>query len=338
MISVLRPALAATLAELYPGAGGEALAGDASTRRYHRLLLPDGGTRIVMDYGAPFEGETDDVRLARIFEHAALPVARVLHTLPEVGALVLQDLGDDTLEIALARAASDGRPTRDELYRSAVQLAAEIATRGTDALLRSDRAQGPALDDERFLFEMRFFLEHYVSGFLGRPEVATRIKGAVEELAHRAASHPRVLCHRDYHSRNIMVRGDGALAMVDIQDARWGPDTYDLASLVCDAYVDLGELDAAELFDIYVQQLGGSRDTAALRSRFDVVAAQRMIKALGTFGYQIGVLGRDRYRSAIPRTVKRLARLLPTSAATASVGEVLLGEGLLALTPREPLE
>jgi len=337
-MSVLRPVLATTLAELYPGSRDEALAGDASTRRFHRLVLPDGGTRVVMDYGAPFEGETDDVRLARLFEQAALPVARVLHTLPEAGALVLEDLGDETLETALARAPSGGRPSRDDLYRSAVRLAAEIATRGTEALLRSDRAQGPALDGERFLFEMHFFLEHYVGGFLGRPQLGSKVREALEELALGAASHPRVLCHRDYHSRNIMVRGDGALAMVDIQDARWGPDTYDLASLLCDAYVDLGDHEVAELSGLYWQQLACSPDVVALRARFDVVAAQRMIKALGTFGYQVAVLGRDRYRSAIPRTVERLAQFLPARAATASLGEVLLGEGLLTHGGRKPLE
>lgn len=284
-MSVLRPVLAATLAELYPGARDEALAGDASTRRFHRLFLPDGGTRVVMDYGAPFQGETDDVRLARVFEQALLPVARVLHTLPEAGALVLEDLGDETLEIALARAVSGGRPTRDHLYRAAIRLAASIATRGTDALSRSDRAEGPALDGERFLFEMRFFLEHYIGGLLGRPEVATKIRGAVEALALDAAAHPRVLCHRDYHSRNIMVRRDGTLSMVDIQDARWGPDTYDLASLLFDAYVDLGAAEAAELSDLYWHHLAGSPDLTALRTRLKVVAAQRMIKALGTFGH-----------------------------------------------------
>jgi aminoglycoside/choline kinase family phosphotransferase len=122
-MNVLRPGLAAALSELYPGARDEALAGDASTRRFHRLFLLDGGTRVVMDYGAPFEEETDDVRLARIFEQATLPIARVHHILPEAGALILQDLGDETLELALGHAASRGRPDRNQLYRSAVRLA-----------------------------------------------------------------------------------------------------------------------------------------------------------------------------------------------------------------------
>jgi aminoglycoside/choline kinase family phosphotransferase len=321
--------LATTLAGLFPNARHETLVADASTRRFHRLFLKRGGTRIVMDYGSPFVGETDDVRVARVFEQASLPVARVLHVLPEAGALILEDLGDDTLETALGNATSGGRLTRDELYRAAVQLAVEIATRGTEALQRSDRARGPSLDGERFLFEMRFFLEHYVAGFLGRAESVDGVREAVEALALKAASHPRVLCHRDYHSRNIMVRADGSLALVDIQDARWGPDTYDLASLLCDAYVDLGDREAAELFELYSRQLSGVQAPDALRERYDIVAAQRMLKALGTFGYQISVAGRDRYRSAIPRTVERLSRILPARVSTAPLGEVLFREGLL---------
>jgi aminoglycoside/choline kinase family phosphotransferase len=178
-MSVMRPELRTRLAELYPGARDESLAGDASARRFHRLFLPGGGTCVVMDYGSAFDAETDDVRLARIFGRADLPVARVIHVLPEAGALVVEDLGDETLETALAHAGSDRSRTRGNLYRSAVRLAVDIATRGTDALTRSDRAQGPALDEERFLFEMNF-LEHYVGGFLGRPEVTKEVHEAVE--------------------------------------------------------------------------------------------------------------------------------------------------------------
>jgi aminoglycoside/choline kinase family phosphotransferase len=327
--ATLRSALSTALDDLYPGARVETLVADASTRRFHRLHLPDGGTRVVMDYGAPFEGETDDVRLARIFEQAGLPVARVLRMLPQAGALVVDDLGDVTMERALNRAASGGHPTREELYGRAVRLAARIATRGTEALSRSDRAQGPALDDDRFRFEMLFFLEHYVGNYLGAPEPAPRVREAVLDLARSAASHPRVFCHRDYHSRNIMVLPDGELALVDIQDARWGPDTYDLASLLWDAYSDLSADEVTELAQRYWSDLTGSPDLQSLRERLHVVAAQRMIKALGTFGYQVAVLGRDRYRSAIPRTVDRLERLLPAHPQTAKVAETLSSEGIL---------
>jgi aminoglycoside/choline kinase family phosphotransferase len=281
-----------------------------------------------MDYGSPFEGETDDVRLARIFERAALPVARVLDVLPEAGCLLLEDLGDVTLEAALARAERGRGILRSDLYRAAVGLAASIATRGTTSLLHSDRSAGPALDEERFLFEMRFFVDNYVVRFRGRAGASPGLASALEALAREAASHPRVLCHRDFHSRNLMLQQDGRLAMVDIQDARWGPDTYDVASLLRDAYVDVDEREVIELLEVYRLQRPGPPGPAALRDRFHVVAAQRMIKALGTFGYQIAVLERSRYRSAVPRTLERLARLLPTHDSTRALAAALESDGI----------
>lgn len=319
----LRPELAAAIVQLFPDARLETLAGDASTRRFHRLRLPNAATRIVMDYGAAFDGETDDVRLARIFDRASLPVARIFEILPDAGALVLEDLGDETLEAALGHAAEGRRPARGELYRSAVELSAAIATSGTKALVASDRADGPALDAGRFVFEMKFFLEHYMGDLLGRPAIPDRLRDAVLGLANAVAAHPRVLCHRDYHSRNIMVRSDGSLAMVDIQDARWGPDTYDIASLLRDAYVDVTEAEVDGLFDLFATAIGhlGNRD--AFRRRFELVAIQRMVKALGTFGYQVAVMKRDRYRASIPRTVERLRRLAPEHPESAPIASFL---------------
>jgi aminoglycoside/choline kinase family phosphotransferase len=307
----IRPELSAALEALYAGARLETLPGDASTRRFHRLFPVGGGSRIVMDYGAAFDGDTDDVRLARIFEHAALPVARVLDILPEGGALVLEDLGDTTMEVALSQAESGGTPSRPQLYRSALTLAASIATRGTEALQRSPRAGGPALDRDRFTFEMDFFLEHFVDGWLGMPEACGGLREPLHDLAAVIAAHPRVFCHRDYHSRNLMVLPGHDMAMVDIQDARWGPDTYDVASILRDAYAEIAESEVEDFLELYRLQLPSPPDTHDFRIRFRLVAAERMIKALGTFGYQVARLKRERYREAIPRTVNRLARCLP---------------------------
>lgn len=310
-MSAIRPELASALERLHPGARLATLPGDASTRRFHRLQTVDGGTVIVMDYGAPFEGETDDVRLARLFERADLPVARVLDVLPEAGCLLLEDLGDLTLEDALGRAGMGRVPSRSALYRAAITLAARIGAQGTAALAASDRRGGPALDAERFQFEMDYFQENFLGRLRGLPTVPAALERELADLAVGAASHPRVLCHRDYHSRNLMVRGDGTLAMVDIQDARWGPDTYDVASLLRDAYVDLPDAEVDELLRAFAATSASAEDLGAVESRFRIAATQRMIKALGTFGYQIAVLGRERYRDAVPRTVDRLKRSLP---------------------------
>jgi aminoglycoside/choline kinase family phosphotransferase len=116
--------------------------------------------------------------------------------------------------------------------------------------------------------------------------------------------------------------------MVDIQDARWGPDAYDLASLLRDAYVDIQEDWVEPLIRHYLDQLDDAPSYDEFRQRFDIVAAQRMLKALGTFGYQIAVLGNRRYESAISRTTARLRRLLTQRHETRFVHEKLAAAGL----------
>ena len=167
---------------------------------------------------------------------------------------------------------------------------------------------------------------------------APALTPALFDLADRAAATPRVMCHRDYHCRNIMVLPDGTLAMVDIQDARWGPDTYDLASLLRDAYMDLDEELVVGLVERYRSALPDPPEPTAFRSRFDVVAAERMIKALGTFGYQIHVRGQARYRDAIPRTVKRLRHFLPEMEGGPALLELLDQAEALTLPPAAPPE
>ena len=127
-----------------------------------------------------------------------------------------------------------------------------------------------------------------------------------------------------------MVRDDGTLAMVDIQDARRGPLGYDLASLVYDAYVDLDEGLASRLIERYRAALPDSPGPAGFEAALTLIASQRLIKALGTFGYQAAVLGRRRYLEAVPRTLARLSRLLPRSPLTDSVAQRLRASGLLA--------
>jgi len=285
------------------------MAGDASSRRFWRLRLPDGTTRVVMDYGAPFEGEIDDVRIRRVFAAARLPCAAIERVEPAAGALVLEDLGDTTLETEIGRRRDAGSPI-EPLYAAAVDLAVRVALDGTAALAASDLRSGPALDPARFRYEMNFFVQHFVEGWIGE-SAGDRLLREVRDLAERAAAATvrRVLCHRDFHSRNLMVRSDGTLAMVDIQDARWGPDTYDLASLLRDAYVDLQPRIVDDGLAAYRSALFPTERADDLRRRFDLVALQRMVKALGTFGYQATKLHREHYLEGVPRTVGRILAL-----------------------------
>src|SRR5262249_32023540 len=121
---------------------------------------------------------------------------------------------------------------------------------------------------------------------------------------------PRVLCHRDYHSRNLMLH-DGSLYIIDFQDARMGPDTYDLVSLLRDSYVDFTEAQVDSFLAFFLAlrdgRLAGSggppADPEEFRRRFDLMAVQRNLKALGTFGFQTTSRQNTVYIQYIPRTL-----------------------------------
>ena len=318
------------LERVLPGASVRPLAGDASTRLFYRVESEDRSTHVLMDYGAPFAEETDDVRLNRIFRAAELPVAEILDLSPQTGCLLIEDLGERTLEALLQDPAGPPAPGARSWLERAVRLAARVAERGSPVLARSERADGPALDAERFRFEMDYFLDRFAGAMRGLAPAPPELRGDLHALADRAAGgSPPVFCHRDFHSRNLIVGKSGELAMVDIQDARWGPDSYDLASLLRDAYIEIDESWVEPLIDTYLEALSRPPDPEPFRRRLHVVAAQRMIKALGTFGHQTAVRGDDRYLGAARRTVERLRRILPLSEETGALGERMRALGLL---------
>src|SRR5262249_13805391 len=153
--------------------------------------------------------------------------------------------------------------------------------------------------------ELRFFREHYIEDFrdltLGPRESAV-LDGFLLALAREAAAPPRVLCHRDYHSRNLLVQED-RLRLVDFQDARLGPVAYDLASLLRDSYVDLPRDLTEALFAAFLVENNARIPSAdQFREQYEVVALQRNLKAIGTFGYQAAVRGKTHYLPYIAPT------------------------------------
>ncbi len=278
------------------------LAGDASDRRLVRVGPPDGPTRILVVHANPIRpAELPLVTVAELLREVPVPVPDTLGSDAELGIVVLEDLGDTTLETALADASSDAR---DAWYREAIDLIVALQ-RGGARIRRPDALPfRQAFDTAKLTWELQFFLEHYIGGyrqFALTPALRNALEREFHRLAEQMASEPRVLCHRDYHSRNLMLYA-GRLHLIDFQDARMGPDTYDLASLLRDAYGELDRQAVVRYLDHY-QQAMGITDGAALRHRFVRTTAQRTLKALGTFGFQIAVRRNLRYADAVPRAI-----------------------------------
>lgn len=284
---------------------------DASDRRYFRVEA-DGLASLVL---AVHPGPITFADMPFSDAHALLsampvPVPRVLGHDDALGIIALADLGDVTLQAHLKGVDDDERRRR---YEEAVGHIVTLQERGRALAATNRLPYRLAFDVEKLMFELRFFREHFLEGW--RQARLTEADGAALEreflaLATELAAEPRVVCHRDYHCRNLMVlRGD--LYLIDYQDARMGPDTYDLASLLRDSYVDLPESLVEGLIDTYL--CATRPDPAASRAefvrRFDLMSVQRNLKALGTFGFQAGK-GNRGYVPDMPRTLAHVRRNL----------------------------
>lgn len=284
------------------------LPGDASDRRYVRVRPAGGGTRMLMVHSGPIASASLPFTIvARLLARMRVPAPAVLDGADDLGILLLEDLGDDTLQSVLGAA---GGARRAALYREAVDLIVRMQQRGRELASPAELPFTLAFDEAKLTWELDFFVQHFLRGLRGaQPSAAARaaLAGELRGVARELAAEPRVFCHRDYHSRNLMLHR-GRLHVIDFQDARMGPDTYDLASLLRDCYVRHEPAFVERMIAYYHDRLGAPAGPA-YRDRFDLMSVQRHLKALGTFGYQTTVGGNQRYLSAIPRTAGYLVEV-----------------------------
>jgi len=280
------------------------LTGDASDRRYYRVLVTDGPSIVLSLYSARFQFESlSFVNVARLLKLMPTPIPAVLGHAEDLGVLALEDLGDVTLQAHLGAATPAEHAAR---YRQAVALIATMQKRGAELTDPAYLPYGIAFDAEKLTWELDFFTKHFIEAYRGvviAPDAREELRREFGMLIDELAAEPRVLCHRDYHSRNLMLHQD-QLFIIDFQDARMGPDTYDLVSLLRDSYVDLPEQTVEELIAYFLALKGQTGTEATFRRRFDLMALQRNLKALGTFGYQTTGRRNPVYIQYIPRTLR----------------------------------
>ncbi|MBF8258824.1 MAG: APH protein [Actinobacteria bacterium] len=299
------------------------LAGDASTRRYFRIALPAGApfpSLVLMLYPDEIAAgeELPFVNVHRYMKAAGVPVPEIHHAVPEARLIFLEDAGDIMLEGAVrsAKSAEEYLP----LYEDCVEILVRIQQEGTKALDGKAMPSRLAFDVRKFSEEIDFFFEHAVREY-GEIPLSDSEERAIENLflpfLEEMAALPRVLSHRDYHSRNVMVLdptpgGRRGLRILDFQDARMGNAFYDLCSLLRDSYATLPEKAVGHLCYAYRHASPSGLkpalgDPAAFEYRLDVASLQRNVKAIGTFGNQARNRGKTFYLRFIPPTVAYLA-------------------------------
>ena len=268
-------------------------AGDASFRRYYRLTLPDGTTRILMDAPPEQEDSTPFVRIAEQWRHAGLPVPGIYAIDLEQGFLELEDLGDTPLN---ARLNSDA-------YHRAESL--------LDRLQRSAPLDGlPTYDATLLGRELDLFPEWCLAKVvdLAPPPEWPAWR---QQLIEMAVAQPRVAVHRDFDAMNLMVHANG-LYLIDFQDAVTGPLSYDLISLLRGRYrrftlTEFGQrCEAFRQRALADERLPSGTSAETFRLQVDAMAAQRCLKVLGIF---CRLTLRDGKRGYLARLPQFLAHL-----------------------------
>ncbi len=306
------------------------LPGDASNRRYFRAVLAGGPPHsvILMQLAEPegFKQSEEAVSGAmhritelpflNILSHlgkAGVSVPQLHHYDHAAGLLYLEDFGDLTLAEAVRDADA---PSLESRYKQAINVLVQMQVKATSPADPGCLAFHRSFDVPLLMWEFDHFLEYGIVARRGKPMCSddwTAIRGEFEKISEHLAGQPRVFTHRDYHSRNLMVDGL-RLGVIDFQDALMGPATYDLASLLRDAYIALDESLVDRLVSYYLDQLAEHRhvwtNRDAFRRLFDLTSIQRNMKAAGRFVYIDRVKGNPKFLADIPRVLGYVKRNL----------------------------
>lgn len=280
---------------------------DASFRRYYRI--PHGERSVIlMDAPPPEEDAGRFVRLARRFAQRGVRVPAVLAADETRGFAVLEDFGKTQYFQAL------NNDNVDRLYGQALEalFVLQCGVPGRDDPMARSL---PDYDRALLLNEMSLFDEWLVAAHLGLKDADRSVLyAAYGLLADVALEQPRVVVHRDFHSRNLMVLSEGGPGVLDFQDAVWGPVTYDLVSLLKDCYVAwpgdwVRAWALAYRARLAAAGLSGMEDETRFLRWFDFMGVQRHLKAAGIFARLRHRDGRDEYLKDIPLTLGYVAEV-----------------------------
>jgi len=282
---------------------------DASTRNYFRIPWKK-GRAVAAVYPEAFDPDFHPyLDVTRLFLENAIPVPEIYAVDGESGVIVQEDLGDRQLFRIYEEAPKE---ECDEYKERAVDLIAQIQAATDAAFAKQSIASRLAFDEAKLSWELDFFVEHYFGSLRHetlRHAEAAELKAELNDVAAELAARPRVLCHRDFHAANLMLDGRDRMRIVDHQDARMGPVTYDLVSFLLDRRLEppsLAELRAYRLQLLEERRvLGlGALDPDEIAQEFRLMTIQRGLKATGTFSYQTAVCNRGSvYDHFIPPTL-----------------------------------
>ncbi len=274
------------------------LAGDASFRRYFRVLTTD-NTYVLMDAPPEKEDISPFIHICDWLAENQLRVPQIIIRNQSQGFLLLEDFGDITWSIYLKQN-NDIAP----IFEDALQQLHRLQT-------ITNTLELPYFDITRMQRECDLYLDWYlphIKGLTPSPKQRQSFHHALQPLLAEIHALPQAVVHLDYHSRNLMVPKDGLpLGIIDFQDAVIGPVTYDLASLLYDCYQDYPETERRYWSQYFFAKLNNKykssfQDSEAWHHAVRLTSLQRHIKVLGIFARLAHRDGKTQFLDEIPLT------------------------------------
>lgn len=307
------------------------LAGDASNRRYYRVVL-DHNSWVLMRW-EPFDPK--NYPFLSVLEHFAknkVRVPKVVHMSPEEGLVLLEDLGDLTLERKFWE--KQDQDAAIDFYKMAMDELIKIHYPATED--KSDcTAFKVQFDTEKLLWEMNYGKDNLLAGALKfnfTDRLNKELGEVFTDICQKIHKEPKRIAHRDYHSRNLMIKLD-EMIVIDFQDARMGAIQYDLVSLLKDSYVDMTNEMANSLLDYYLEKAKPFLPKNFSRDHFDEIyelqSIQRCFKACGSFASFLQLRNDRRYLKYLSGTLRRVMKSLTEFPEYKVFTDVLIDSGAL---------
>lgn len=282
----------------------------ASGRTIVRVKSPLRDPFIGIHWTEEREDNSQFVPVARFLKQARLRVPEILHERARYRVALVEDLGDVDLLSLKSRPFAERLP----LYRSAFKQ--------VDRLFYAKPAKDfhlmPPFDAALYRWEQEYFFEHLVEDFLGMDASALRKDRVFIDMAEKLGTVARHLVHRDFQSQNLMVR-DGEVWLIDFQGLRRGRQEYDLASLIYDPYMDHSREERQQLLDLW-EEISDEQPEPTL---FGQCAAQRLMQAMGAYGFILKTRGDEWYRPHIATAARLLEDVVADTSLEPSLAPIL---------------
>ncbi|MBN1613595.1 MAG: phosphotransferase [Deltaproteobacteria bacterium] len=275
-----------------------------SDRTFFRCRTGD-RTIVLMHYGLQRQENALYVDIGRFLKGIGIPVPEILDHDPEGRFVLMEDLGEKDLW-SLRDAPWN---IRAALYRMTLDTAARLHAFPIIDFPSQVVRLMPAFCPELYRWERDYFREHFVQGVCSlslEPVFASRLETELQALAERIMQMPPCLIHRDLQSQNVMVRG-GATVWIDFQGLRPGCSLYDVASLLYDPYVSFSQEQRLQLLKHYAETTSQGLEWTEMVTPFREAAVQRLLQALGAFGFLGLRQGRRVFLFHIPRALDHLS-------------------------------